>query len=147
MAWKNDIGKWGEDVAANLLTQKGYFIRERNWRSGHLETDIIAADDNNIIFVEVKTRTTLFGNKLPEEYVDKEKERNICRAAQNYVKQNHITKNIRFDIISILIDSNTLSITRLEHLENAFYPPLRTITKASYSGTYRWTTKTKRRGL
>lgn len=147
MAWHNDIGRWGEDVAANLLKQKGYTIVERNWRSGSLEVDIIAADKQNMAFVEVKTRATTFAGKMPEEYVDKEKETNICRAAQAYIKQNRVTKNVRFDIISILADGSTHEISRLEHLENAFYPPLRTVTSGSYSGLHRWQTKGKHKGL
>ena len=67
MAWHNDIGRWGEDVAANLLVQKGYKIEARNWKEGKLEVDIIAADSHNIVFVEVKTRATMFAGKLPEE--------------------------------------------------------------------------------
>lgn len=147
MAVHNDIGRWGEDVAANLLTQKDYNVVQRNWRIGHLEVDIIAEDAQTIAFVEVKTRTTQFGNKMPEEYVDKEKEMNICRAANAYIKMNRINKQIRFDVISILVDSTTNQITRLEHIENAFYPPMRTISAGSYSGYSRWHTKNKRKGL
>lgn len=147
MAAKNDTGKWGEDVAANLLMQKGFRIAERNWRSGKLEVDIIAEDRQNILFVEVKTRSTRFGGRLPEEYVDQEKEANICRAASAYVKMNRIEKTVRFDIVSILTDADTHEIARLEHLENAFYPPLRTITEGSYSGRHRWQAKGGHRGL
>ena len=147
MAWHNDIGRWGEEVAANLLKQKGYSILERNWRTGSLEVDIIAADKQNMVFVEVKTRATRFAGKMPEEYVDKDKKANLCRAANTYIKLNRVTKNIRFDIVSILVDSSTQQIARLEHLENAFYPPLRTITAGSYTGQHRWQTKGRRRGL
>ncbi|MBP5477067.1 MAG: YraN family protein [Paludibacteraceae bacterium] len=147
MAWHNDIGRWGEDVAANLLVQKGYKIEARNWKEGKLEVDIIAADSQNIVFVEVKTRATMFAGKLPEEYVDSEKETNICRAAHAYIKQNRITKAVRFDIVSLLVDGSTHEISRLEHIEDAFYPPLRTVTAGSYSGQHRWQTKGKRRGL
>ena len=147
MAWNKDIGRWGEEVAANLLKQKGYSILERNWRTGSLEVDIIAADKQNMVFVEVKTRATTFAGKMPEEYVDKDKKANLCRAANTYIKLNRVTKNIRFDIVSILVDSSTQQIARLEHLENAFYPPLRTITAGSYTGQHRWQTKGRRRGL
>ena len=56
MALHNELGKWGEDVAANLLKQKNYRIVQQNWRMGHLEVDIIAEDCQTIAFVEVKTR-------------------------------------------------------------------------------------------
>lgn len=142
MALHNDIGVWGEEIAGNLLSQKGYRIRERNWHAGHWEVDIIAEDKQHIVFVEVKTRSSLFGGKLPEEYVDKDKERLICMAAHVYIKQHGITKDIRFDIVSLLVEPASRTILRLEHIENAFYPPMRTIHAGSYSGFQR---KNKRR--
>ena len=42
MAQHNDTGQWGEDLAVQHLKSKGYTIRDRNWRSGHREIDIIA---------------------------------------------------------------------------------------------------------
>ena len=66
----NPIGILGEQEAANILKKKGYRVIEKNWRMGHLEVDLIAENKKDIIFVEVKARTTTFGNKMPEEYVD-----------------------------------------------------------------------------
>ena len=61
MAKHNDLGKAGENAAVAYLEQKGYLIRDRNWRKGHFELDIVAAKDNELIVVEVKTRSnTLF---------------------------------------------------------------------------------------
>ena len=70
MAAHNELGKWGEDCAVDYLQRKGYTIVERDWKSGHRDIDIIAADeDGTLVFVEVKTRRNrLFGN--PEEAVD-----------------------------------------------------------------------------
>ena len=57
MAAHNELGKWGEDCAADYLQRKGYTIVERDWKSGHRDIDIIAADkDGTIVFIEVKTR-------------------------------------------------------------------------------------------
>lgn len=147
MAANNDIGKWGEDVAANLLVQKGYQIVERNWHLGKLEVDIIVQNRQTLVFVEVKTRSTRFADRLPEQYVDREKQMNICRAAQVYIKHNCIAKDIRFDIVSIITDPTSPELSRLEHVENAFFPPVRTITTGSYSGQHRWQTKGRRRTL
>ena len=61
MAKHNDLGKAGENAAVAYLEQKGYLIRNRNWRKGHFELDIVAAKDNELIVIEVKTRSnTLF---------------------------------------------------------------------------------------
>ncbi|MCR4663847.1 MAG: YraN family protein [Paludibacteraceae bacterium] len=147
MAEHNDTGKWGEDVAANLLRQKGYNILARNYRVGSLEIDIIAEDKNFTVFVEVKTRSSKYADILPEQYVDREKEMNIVHAASTYIKTNRITKDIRFDVVSLIINPLTQEISRLEHIENAFYPTLRTVSQNSFNGQYRWQMKGKRRGL
>ena len=52
--YRRDLGKKGEDIACRLLEEKGHTILERNWRSGHLEIDIISLDQDGIHFVEVK---------------------------------------------------------------------------------------------
>ena len=62
MAAHNELGKWGEDLAAAYLEQKGYTIMERDWKSGRRDIDIIARDGNIVVFVEVKTRrSSVFG--------------------------------------------------------------------------------------
>jgi len=55
-----DLGKKGEDLAADYLRKKGYRILKRNWRSGRNEVDIIADNNEYIVFVEVKTRSGIF---------------------------------------------------------------------------------------
>ena len=111
-------GLAGEDQAANLLIQKGYTILERNWRCGHLEVDIIAENTDYLVIVEVKTRkNTLFGN--PEIFVDKQKQRHLIRAAMYYAKFKGVTKEIRFDIVSVV---NSPDCHEVNHIENAFKP-------------------------
>ena len=108
----------GEEMATNLLLQKGYRILERNWRCGHLEVDIIAETDDCLVIVEVKTRkSTAFGN--PEIFVDRQKQRHLIRAAMYYAKFKCVTKEIRFDIISVI---NTPELKEVNHIENAFKP-------------------------
>ena len=142
MALHNDIGKLGEDIAANLLTQKRLKIRERNWRLGHLEMDIIAEDKQTIVFAEVKTRTTLFGDKTPAAYVDEVKKRHIVAAANAYVKHHRIEKAVRFDIIGILLHPETHEVLELSHYENAFLPPVRTVWGNPFGG--KWEKKPRR---
>ena len=141
MALGNEFGEYGEEIAANLLTQKRLKIRERNWRLGHLEMDIIAEDRNTIVFAEVKTRTTLFGDKMPADYVDEAKKRHIVAAANAYMKYHRIDKSVRFDIIGILLHPDTHEVQELTHYENAFLPPVRTVNSQPYSG---WKSKPRR---
>jgi putative endonuclease len=101
MAAHNELGKWGEDLAADYLQRKGYTIIERDWKSGKRDLDIIAQDGDVIVFVEVKTRRNrLYGE--PEESVDYHKLQNLQQAISHYVKFKHIRQEIRFDIISIV---------------------------------------------
>lgn len=61
MAEHNELGKAGEDAAIAYLMKQDYVIRHRNWHRGHLELDIVAAKENELIIIEVKTR---HGNSL-----------------------------------------------------------------------------------
>jgi len=102
MAKHNILGKKGEELAAAHLTVKGYTIFEKNWR------------------FEVKTRSTdFFGD--PEEAVTDKKQKFLIRAAEEYVIQNEIDDELRFDIISIIIEKEKQII---RHIEDAFYPTL-----------------------
>ena len=101
MAAHNELGKWGEDLAADYLQRKGYTIIERDWKSGRRDLDIVAQDGNVIVFVEVKTRrNSLYGQ--PEEAVDYRKLQSLQQAINHYVKFRHISQEVRFDIISIV---------------------------------------------
>lgn len=123
MARHNEMGKWGEDVAAAYLRQKGYVIRERDWRSGKRDIDIIALtpDSLTVVFVEVKTRLP-DSAMAPEEAVDAVKIRNLCVAADNYVKMYGVEEELRFDIITVV--GTRGCEPRIEHIEDAFNPLL-----------------------
>ena len=131
-------GNLGEDFAADYLEKEGYTILERNYATKLGEIDIIAQKDNFIAFVEVKTRTTSFGGKRPEEYVDDLKRRRMAAAANAYIKFHKIELTPRFDIIGITMDATTHEVKEITHLEDAFLPPQRTIGKSSFSGQGRW---------
>ncbi len=138
MAEHNTIGKIGEDLAVEMLRADGLKIRERNWTMGHLETDIIAENRNEIVFVEVKTRTSLYGGKRPEEYVDERKRRRMVAAANAYIRENDITKEPRFDIIGILLEPQSRAVVEKTHLKDAFVPKCKTVQNESFSGIWRW---------
>lgn len=115
------LGKKGEDLAADHLRNKGYTILHRNWKSGKNEIDIIAENNEFIVFVEVKTRADDY-QIHPRHAVTNEKQRSIIFAAEGYIQRYNIDKECRFDIISAVSDGDSIDI---EHIEDAFYPTLR----------------------
>ena len=120
MAKHNDLGKAGENAAVAYLEQKGYLIRDRNWRKGHFELDIVAAKNGELIIVEVKTRSNTEYIK-PQDAVNWQKIRRIVIAADAYVKHFRIDAHVRFDIITAVGDAGAFKI---EHIKEAFYPPV-----------------------
>lgn len=118
MARHNDTGKLGETLAQEYLRKKGFAIVETNWRKGKYEADIIAYKEGLIVFAEVKTRSSQeYG--MPEDFVDREKQRAYVRMANNYVIEHDREEEVRFDIITVYMGSNDY---RIEHLEGAFSP-------------------------
>lgn len=117
----DELGKWGEDLAVQLLSAAGYAIVERNWRVDHFEVDIIAMKDGRIVFVEVKTRSDKNGDPL--QAVSRKKILNLVRSANAYVRMTEMPHEIQFDVITICGNPTDYCI---EHLPDAFEPPLKT---------------------
>jgi putative endonuclease len=102
---KRSLGSEGERLAADYLVQNGYRLLDMNYRSGRMgEIDIVAAQDEFICFIEVKTRTgSSFG--LPCEAVGRRKQENLRRLAWAYLKHRGLTdRNVRFDIVEVTGD-------------------------------------------
>lgn len=97
----SQTGIWGEEVAVEYLRDSGYVILERDWHSGHRDIDIIARQDDTIVFVEVKTRRNT-DYMQPEQAVDWKKRRNLRHAINHYVKYKKIDNPFRFDIITVV---------------------------------------------
>jgi len=112
-----DIGKKGEAIAQEYLINLGYSILEVNWRSKHLETDIIAKKEDVIHFIEVKTRDNPLVDPLVS--VTLKKQKNLLQAANTYIQEREIDKEIQFDIITVSINNNNVNIN---HVKDAFYP-------------------------
>lgn len=125
MAGHNDVGRWGEKFAADLLDREGYIIVETNWSppGSHRDLDIIAytPDHATIVFVEVKTRSHP-ESTMPEDAVDYKKIRNLGICANQYIKMYDVSADIRFDLISIIGKQN--DIEYYEHIVDAFNPNL-----------------------
>ena len=120
MAIHNELGKGGEEEAVRYLTLKGYHILHRNWRSGKKELDIVAEFGDELGVIEVKTRRNReYG--MPEEAVNQQKIRRIVAATDAYVRKFAIDSPIRFDIITLIGEESNFEI---EHIEEAFYPPI-----------------------
>ena len=119
MARHNDLGKWGEGVAADYLEQQGYSILERGWRSGHKDIDLIAFKQGILAFVEVKTRKNN-AYIQPQQAVDRHKIKLLMTAANRYICNNNIDTEIRFDIVAIT--GTDYSNYKIEHIEQAFLP-------------------------
>lgn len=111
-----EFGQTGEQMAARFLTDLGYIILEHNYRRGHLEIDLIALDGDELVIVEVKSRA--YDSILqPEEAVDHKKRQALIRLANEYVKSYNRKENVRFDIVSIVSNTNG---TEIRHLKNAY---------------------------
>ncbi len=126
---KQLIGKLGEAIAASFLEQNGYKIIAQNLHFGRNELDIIAEDSDHIIFVEVKTRTTLYPEwgefGAPSRAVDEGKRKNTVKAARDYLHANYCEKQPRIDVIEVyLSEQNEPTLTpkpiKINHIRNAF---------------------------
>ena len=117
MAEHNTLGTVGEELAEEYLKKNNYTIRERNYRFKKAEVDIIAQKEHILAIIEVKTRSTIdFGN--PEEFVKPKQIQNLVNAVNEYVINNNLEVEVRFDVIAIVKQKDGFDI---EHLENAFY--------------------------
>lgn len=121
MAKHNEVGKWGEELACQELIKMGFSIVERNWRSDRHEIDIIATKGRRIVFAEVKTRTN--ADDDPIEAIDRRKMLQMVSAANVYIHRMPVELEIQFDIFGI---TGTPDNYTIEHIPDAFYPPLRT---------------------
>jgi len=117
MAKHYELGKEGEQLAVDYLLKKGYKILESNWRYQKAEVDIIVQKETILAAVEVKTRSTNeFGD--PQDFVKPKKIKLLVSAVNEYVVQNDLDVEVRFDIIAITKTNTGFDI---EHLEDAFF--------------------------
>ncbi len=104
MRYRKNVGDIGENYAADLLTNSGFQVIERNYRTKAGEIDIIAIKDGVLHFVEVKTRN---GDKYgyPSESVTEVKQQRIRRAAEQYLQGRRMQWNkVSFDVYEIMTE-------------------------------------------
>lgn len=114
---KKQLGAYGELLSRKYLINKGYLLLKNNFKNRFGEIDIIAQQNNVMVFIEVKTRkNTIYG--LPREAVNYRKQLKIKKVAQQYIQQQKIRDmNFRFDVIEVLWIKDKYEIN---HIENAF---------------------------
>ena len=118
MSKHNELGVKGEILAIEFLEKKGYTILEINWKFEKAEVDLIARNKNELVIVEVKTRTSdIFG--YPEESVSGQKQKLLATAAEEYLDRNNLDMDVRFDIISVTFQNSN---PKIYHIKDAFFP-------------------------
>lgn len=120
MAQHNILGKEGEEQAVAFLRNRQYTILHTNWRWRRIELDIIARKDDEIVIIEVKSRSANCPVP-PETAVTPAKIKRLVSAADVYVRYFDLDLPVRFDIISVIKERN--GEYRIEHIDNAFYAP------------------------
>ncbi|MDI6400488.1 YraN family protein [Balneolaceae bacterium ANBcel3] len=116
---RHRTGSLGEKRACEYLREKGYIIIETNYRFMRGEIDIIASTDRELVFIEVKSRTSShFG--FPEESVDTRKRKQLFKVAEAWIHERKMTGSpVRFDVISILHPAKPEE--QISHIEGAFW--------------------------
>ncbi|OGY24833.1 MAG: hypothetical protein A2Y57_00255 [Candidatus Woykebacteria bacterium RBG_13_40_7b] len=114
---RGDLGRLGEDLAAEYLKKQGYKILDRNFHSRVGELDIVAQDKETLVFIEVKTRwSKKFG--LPVEAITSWKLKSILKTAEYYkLLHSSLPDSLRIDAVAIEIDQNNNPL-KFDHLKN-----------------------------
>ena len=120
------LGRWGEQLAADFLVEKGYTILARNVRTTYGEIDLVARQPGDasvrqpeaVVFIEVKTRSSdLYG--FPEESINLRKRAHLLAAIEAYLQANpQVTEEWRVDVIAIQLSADNQPPT-ITHFENA----------------------------
>lgn len=115
---RNETGRLGEKLAQEFLRKRGFTIIDTNYRCQEGEIDIVALQDDCLVFVEVRAKMSLaFGN--PEESVTHTKKKRLIAAAQHY-RQNHdnLPESWRIDFVAVELNHGAKPL-RIELIENA----------------------------
>ena len=120
MGKNNDVGAWGERVAAEYLRCKGFSLLAHGYRSRFGEIDLIVSDDRFLVFVEVKLRKNdKFARAV--EYVDYKKQEKLRITAEYYLAEYPTQLQPRFDVIEIYASAGqNARDVKITHWEDAF---------------------------
>ena len=123
MKTTRSTGRQGEEAPCRYLIEQGYRIVARNLYFSHNEIDIIAEDEDFLVFVEVKSRRR--PADVPDRYgrpanaVSDKKQKSILKAATEYLRQTPTSKRPRIDVIEVYLEGRDK--TDIRHIRNAFY--------------------------
>jgi len=120
MVTTRELGEMAEGLAKQHLVKLGYKILDTNWYHGHLELDIVAKDGEQLVVVEVKSRSGL-RYEHPSEAVTNTKIKRIVEATDAYLIEKDLDVETRFDVITVIFVDKKFE---LEHFKDAFYPTL-----------------------
>lgn len=117
---RQQLGRWGEQLAAQHLEQQGYKILERNWRCRRGELDLVAKAGEILVFVEVKTRRGRdYG--LPEEALTYHKRQKLLQLGQFYLLEHDLDEvEWRVDLVAVELDQKG-QLIRCDHIPNAVW--------------------------
>ena len=116
---RQKLGKKGEEMAVNYLRNSGYEILRCNYQAGHHEIDIIARQENDLVFVEVKSvRSPRYGSA--EFRIPLKKQRSVIQAAYSFLNNYPISEQmgVRFDVICVNLENYPAG---LAHYKGAFW--------------------------
>lgn len=117
--WNKLFGDRGERAAAKFLKRQGFRIVQRNYSTPWGEIDIVAVDGTTIVFVEVKTRSTVVAGR-PEEAVTFDKQKKLTQMALAYLKKHRLLEHpARFDVVAVLWPEDAHE-PEIRHIRNAF---------------------------
>lgn len=113
---RHEIGRLGENLAVKYLEGLNYKILERNFECRQGEIDIIAKDNLELVFIEVKTRTSLkYGT--PAEAVNSFKQKHLIRAVEYYLYSRHLEEEfVRLDIIEVYMSKNKYRLSHIKQI-------------------------------
>lgn len=115
------MGQRGEELAVKYLKDKGFQILDRNWSFQKKELDIIAVEGEQLVVVEVKSRSTP-EFEHPLDAIDLRKIRNIVHATQAYIDLRDIDLEVRFDVVAVLWKKR--EEYSIKHIREAFIAPV-----------------------
>jgi len=112
------LGRQGEELATAFLLTLGYQIIQRNFATRVGEIDIVAADGDTLVFVEVRTRSRDDGIS-PLDSVTNEKRKQVRRVVSSFLAGAHYSheQDLRIDVIGVIFSNDGATI---EHLKDAF---------------------------
>ena len=111
------LGQLGEDIARRHLEERGYALREANYRCRWGEVDLVMEHEGAVVFVEVRTkRSTAFGT--PEESVTAAKQKRLTATAYTYLQEHELDVPFQIDLVAIVLNTYRGEVVRVTHLEN-----------------------------